>query len=76
MDPSSGAPTLFINDGPKSKAPLGWQWSLANNGAPIAKGAAPASNVMFGDIDGDGIDDYLVLQAKTGALSAYLTIYV
>lgn len=43
-----------------------------NGGSPIAAGADPASQVQFGDINGDGKADYLVLDPVTGELTAYL----
>ena len=59
-----------------------------NGGKPVASGAAPASQVQFGDIDGfvipcsinrpransyrDGKDDYLVLDPKSGELTVFL----
>lgn len=41
-----------INKGVDSGDSLGWKWSPLNGGKPIASGAAPASQVVFGDIDG------------------------
>ncbi|KAK7955848.1 carbohydrate esterase family 3 protein [Apiospora aurea] len=72
LDPESGAPTVYLNTGINDQDSLGWLWNPAERGKPIATGAAPASQVVFGDIDGDGMDDYLVLDPKTGALKAYL----
>ncbi|KAF5019289.1 hypothetical protein F66182_8707 [Fusarium sp. NRRL 66182] len=75
LDPKTGAPTVYINKGINENDSLGWLWSPLNGGKPIASGAAPASQVMFGDIDGnnsDGRDDYLTLDPKTGALRVYL----
>ena len=57
---------------PKSSDVLGWQWNPMNGGSPIASGAGPASQVQFGDINGDGKDDYLVVDPVTGELTAYL----
>ncbi|PNP41723.1 hypothetical protein TGAMA5MH_06316 [Trichoderma gamsii] len=72
LDPDTGAPYVYNNSGPAAGYPFGYLWSVLNNGNPLASGAAPASNVQFGDIDGDGIDDYLVTDPKTGELTAYL----
>lgn len=66
LDPRSGAPTVLSN--------RNGSWSPVNNGYPIAGGAAPGSQVQFGDIDGDGYDDYLVLHPDTGALDAFLLV--
>ncbi|TIC96910.1 hypothetical protein CH35J_007763 [Colletotrichum higginsianum] len=72
LHPDTGAPTVFLNKGPNDDDALGWLWNPINNGNPIASGAGPGSTVQFGDIDGDGKDDYLVLDPKTGELHAYL----
>ncbi|TLD05009.1 uncharacterized protein PgNI_09260 [Pyricularia grisea] len=72
LDPVSGAPTVFINKGFNALDPLAWLWQPLNGGSPIASGAAPAAHVKFGDIDGDGKDDYVVLDSQTGALDLYL----
>ncbi|CAI6088155.1 unnamed protein product, partial [Clonostachys chloroleuca] len=70
-DPKSGSP-IVINKGTNSADPLGWGWSPLNAGNPITSGAAPTSQVVEGDIDSDGYDDYLDLDPQTGALKAYL----
>ncbi|KAH7006558.1 SGNH hydrolase-type esterase domain-containing protein [Fusarium venenatum] len=72
LDPKTGSPTVYINKGPNKDDSLGWLWNPLNGGKPIASGAAPASQVTFGDIDGDGMDDYLTLDPKSGALRVYL----
>lgn len=72
LHPDTGAPTVFVNKGLSKDDSLGWLWEPLNGGQPVASGAAPAALVKFGDIDGDGKDDYLVVDAKTGALDAYL----
>ncbi|OAA69170.1 lipolytic protein G-D-S-L family [Akanthomyces lecanii RCEF 1005] len=66
VDPKTGAPIVYSNQG--------GSWEPVNNGHPIAAGAAPGSQVVFGDIDGDGYDDYLVIHPDTGALTAYLLV--
>ncbi|KAI1153342.1 hypothetical protein F4825DRAFT_449639 [Nemania diffusa] len=68
----SGAPNVFFNKGVNVGDSLGWLWSEPNWGNPVASGAAPASQVAFGDIDGDGLDDYLDPDPKTVLLKAYL----
>ncbi|KAL4861685.1 SGNH hydrolase-type esterase domain-containing protein [Aspergillus spectabilis] len=72
LDPETGAPTVYVNDGPDDSDVLGWAWRPLNGGQPVASGAAPASMVQFGDVNGDGLDDYLVLDPETGELTAYL----
>lgn len=37
----------------------------------MAKGAGPGTSVFFGDIDGDGKDDYLLLDGDTGGLKCW-----
>ncbi|KAH8671546.1 hypothetical protein BX600DRAFT_496225 [Xylariales sp. PMI_506] len=69
LDPITGAPTVYL---PSSEDSLGWSWTPLNGGSPIASGAAPASLVQFGDINGDGLDDYLVFDSQTGELAVYL----
>ncbi|KAM0426176.1 hypothetical protein ACHAPT_008521 [Fusarium lateritium] len=71
LDPKSGAPISSINKGPNEDAPHGWLWEPLNGGKPIASGAGPASQVKWGDVDGDGLSDYLVLDPKSGELSVY-----
>ncbi|XWX00175.1 hypothetical protein V2A60_008195 [Cordyceps javanica] len=66
IDPKNGAPIVYSNQN--------GSWSPLNNGHPIASGAAPGSQVVFGDINGDGYDDYLVINSTTGALTAYLLV--
>lgn len=73
LDPISGAPLVYMNGKPTQQDPLGWAWIPVNGGNnPIASGSAPAGQVQFGDIDGDGLADYLVTDPKTGALSVWL----
>lgn len=72
LDPASGATSAYLNGGPSDSDSLGWSWVPLNGGNPIATGAAPADQVQFGDIDGDGRDDYLVLDPISGALSVWL----
>ncbi|CCT67685.1 uncharacterized protein FFUJ_14670 [Fusarium fujikuroi IMI 58289] len=74
LDPKTGAPTVYLNSGVNDGDSLGWAWSPINGGKPIASGAAPANQVVFGDINGDGLDDYLDLDPKTGLLKAYLNL--
>ncbi|KAM0360431.1 hypothetical protein ACHAP4_002508 [Fusarium culmorum] len=74
LDPKTGAPTVYLNSGVNDGDSLGWSWSPINGGKPIASGAAPANQVVFGDINGDGLDDYLDLDPKTGLLKAYLNL--
>lgn len=74
LHPDTGAPTVYINKGlvDDHTEPLGWLWTPLNGGEPIASGRGRAVTVQFGDINGDGKDDYLVLDPKTGALKVWL----
>lgn len=72
LDPASGAPLVYTNKGPHSADSLGWSWSPLNGGSPLASGVAPAEQVQFGDVDGDGKADYIILDPKTGAMNVYL----
>ncbi|KAJ4199065.1 hypothetical protein NW767_008648 [Fusarium falciforme] len=81
LDPKSGAPTVYnltfahsLNAGVDDGDSLGWAWKPLNGGKAIASGAAPAHQVVFGDINGDELDDYLDLDDKTGMLKAYLNV--
>lgn len=71
VDPISGAPTVYLNKGPMAEAPLGYQWSPPNPSV-IASGAGPGSLVQWADITGDGKDDYLIVDAITGAVDLYI----
>ncbi|KAK3699765.1 hypothetical protein LTR37_016274 [Vermiconidia calcicola] len=72
LDEASGAPTVYLNKGPQSDAPDGWLWSALNEGSPIASGAGRRDQIQFGDIDGDNMTDYLVLNPESGEVTAYL----
>jgi hypothetical protein len=74
MHPVTGAPYVYVNRGPAPNAVLGWEWTPLNNGQPIAVGAGRAATVVWGDINGDGKDDYLVIDPRTGAMTAYLNM--
>jgi hypothetical protein len=74
VHPVSGAPVVYANLGPNEGDTLGWQWGPLNGGKPIASGMGPASMVKFGDINGDGKADYLVLDPITGKLTAALNM--
>ncbi|KAL5347503.1 hypothetical protein ACLOAV_007815 [Pseudogymnoascus australis] len=38
---------------------MGWKFEALNGGEPIASGRAPASQILFADINRDDLDDYL-----------------
>ncbi|KAK7422803.1 hypothetical protein QQX98_001364 [Neonectria punicea] len=72
LDPDSGPPSVHLNKGLDDDTNFGWKWAPMNGGNPIAAGVAPADQVRFADINGDGKDDYIVVDAKTGGLRAYI----
>lgn len=72
LDADTGAPVVYLNAGADEKDPYGWKWMPLNSGKPIASGAAPASTIMFADIDGDGKADYHVIDATNGTLYTWL----
>jgi hypothetical protein len=73
INPQTGAPTVYTNEGVFSGDSLGWRWNPLNNGNPIASGTnQPQKYVKFGDINGDGRDDYLLLDHVTGQLEVFL----
>ena len=69
VDPTSGALSVYLNGGQNSAAPNGWVWYPKGQ---IASGVGPGSTVRFGDINDDGLADYLIVNTKTGAVQAYL----
>lgn len=65
IDPNSGAVTGFRNNG--GITGNGWTpWGV------IASGAAPAAQVQFADMNGDGKADYVVADRLNGALDVYI----
>ncbi|GIJ47535.1 hypothetical protein Val02_44210 [Virgisporangium aliadipatigenens] len=55
-----------VPDSVRCAAKLGW-----NSRGRVASGAAPGAKVRFADYNGDGRDDYLVLDPATGAVDAW-----
>lgn len=53
-----------------------WIWDLQDNGIVIALGYSGATRheVRLADMNGDGIDDYLIVDDATGALHCYLNL--
>ena len=68
LDPHNGAPTVYTNKGFSNSDPLGWQWNPANPPV-VANGGGPANTIILADMNGDGKADYVVVDAKTGALN-------
>jgi lysophospholipase L1-like esterase len=69
VDPASGALNVYINGGANPAAPNGWIWYPKGT---IATGVAPGAKIQFGDINGDGLADYLIVDPNSGAVQAYL----
>ncbi|KAI4248234.1 MAG: hypothetical protein L6R42_009359, partial [Xanthoria sp. 1 TBL-2021] len=68
----SAAVTLFLNGG-RSEDGLHWIWRPANNGKEVASGAgASREQIILADMDGDGKDDFCIVDAKTGGLTLYI----
>ncbi|OBT86037.1 hypothetical protein VE02_05546 [Pseudogymnoascus sp. 03VT05] len=70
LDHDTGSISVYLNKGPDEG--MGWKFEALNGGEPIASGRAPASQVLFADINRDDLDDYLVLDPVIGALSVWL----
>lgn len=68
LEPSTGAPIVFLNGGPLFLQ----KWKPVNGGHPIAKGAAPAHQVVLVDMDGDGKADENVIHPDSGAVFCWL----
>jgi hypothetical protein len=73
LSPPRGQPHVYLNRGTHN-AGLGWNWVAVNNGLPLASGTDHPENFirLFGDIDGDRRDDYIVINPTTGAMEAFL----
>lgn len=69
VDPASGALNVYLNGGQNSAAANGWIWYPQGT---IASGVAPGATIQFGDINGDGLADYLIVDPNSGAVQAYL----
>ncbi|GAB7050404.1 SGNH/GDSL hydrolase family protein [Catenuloplanes indicus] len=68
VNASTGAVDAWINDGGDRPGQAGW---IARGRIATGVGAAGAG-VRFADLDGDARADYLVLNASTGAVNAWL----
>ncbi|KAK3699774.1 hypothetical protein LTR37_016283 [Vermiconidia calcicola] len=63
VDLDTGELRAYLNDGPATNE-FGWSFSPIGS---IASGLGPGKNTRFGDIDGDGYDDYIQLRPNGGA---------
>lgn len=68
----NAAVTLY-NNGGYSADGQNWIWYPANGGNEIANGAgAKREQIIFADMDGDGKDDFNIVDPKSGAITLYL----
>ncbi|MFI5867352.1 FG-GAP repeat domain-containing protein [Streptomyces sp. NPDC051546] len=69
VHPDTGAVTLWENQGASGAPDSGWAWQPRGR---IASGVgARGENVRFADVDGDRRDDYVVLGASSGSVTAW-----
>jgi lysophospholipase L1-like esterase len=69
---SDGSLTVYLNGGQNSAAANDWLFTSTNGGQVIATGIGFAgSQILLADINGDGLADYLAVNATTGAVTCY-----
>ncbi|KAL8676965.1 MAG: hypothetical protein Q9186_006574 [Xanthomendoza sp. 1 TL-2023] len=67
----NAAVRLYINGGEKSDGKE-WIWVPIDNFKEIANGAGgKREQIIFADMDGDGKDDFVIVNPKSGALTLY-----
>ncbi|KAL8735840.1 MAG: hypothetical protein Q9181_002669 [Wetmoreana brouardii] len=67
----NAAVTLYVNGGYSSDG-KDWIWYPINGGKEIANGAgAKRDQIIFADMDGDGKDDFCIVDPKSGAITLY-----
>ncbi|KAL9059935.1 MAG: hypothetical protein Q9206_001254 [Seirophora lacunosa] len=70
LEPNA-AVRLYINGGEQSDG-QNWVWVPFDSFNEIANGAgAKREEIIFADMDGDGKDDFVIVNPKTGALTLY-----
>ncbi len=70
VNQATGAVTALLNGGPNASAPGGWNWTSLGT---IANGGGTNGwPVVFADIDGDGMADYVVVAPSNGAAWVWL----
>ncbi|KAL8942644.1 MAG: hypothetical protein Q9216_001557 [Gyalolechia sp. 2 TL-2023] len=70
LAPNAGV-TLYINGGQQSDG-QNWIWVPFNDGKEIANGAgAKREEILFADLDGDGKEDFVIVDPKSGGLTLY-----
>lgn len=68
---ANGAVTGYLNGGPKADG-SGWNWYPISGQIASGVGAPKGSKYMFADINNDGWDDYIVIDAINGTVHAWL----
>ncbi|KAL8637044.1 MAG: hypothetical protein Q9228_005642, partial [Teloschistes exilis] len=67
----NAAVTLYVNGGYSADG-KDWIWYPINKGDEIANGAgAKRDQIIFADLDGDGKEDFCIIDPKTGAITLY-----
>ncbi|KAJ6439023.1 Lipase 1 [Purpureocillium lavendulum] len=65
LDPRSGEIRCWLNNLPEPWSPAG------TNNSIIGSGAGPARSVFIADMNGDGLEDYMVINPKNGAVKIW-----
>ncbi len=65
LDPTSGETICWINNLPKPWSPAG------TNNSIIASGAGKSESVFIADMNGDGMEDYMVVDPNNGAVNIW-----
>lgn len=70
VNQSTGAVQAWLNGGPDASAPGAWKWTSL--GTIAAGGGNNGWPIVFADIDGDGMADYVVIAPSNGAAWVWL----
>lgn len=63
----NGAATLYINQGRQPSGSWGWwEWGVVATGVGSSR-----ENIRFADFNGDGRDDYAIVDPDTGGLNVW-----
>ncbi|PNY28627.1 Lipase 1 [Tolypocladium capitatum] len=65
LNPETGEIRCWLNNLPKPWSPAG------TNNSIIGSGAGPAKSVFIADMNGDGLEDYMVVNPKNGAVNIW-----
>ncbi|KAI8721439.1 SGNH-hydro domain-containing protein [Fusarium sp. LHS14.1] len=65
IHPKTGEIRCWLNDLPKPWSPAG------NNNSIIGSGVGPAETIFLADLNGDGMDDYLVVDPDNGSVRVW-----